>query len=62
MFSKKCKEHLDEADMTGTQHMMYALKIALKIQLLVPVLIIHSIAPRFFRTTATDVMRKIIND
>jgi hypothetical protein len=29
---------------------------------LVPVLIIHSIAPRFFRTTATDVMRKIIND
>lgn len=62
MFSKKCKEHLCEVNMTGPQHMLYALKIALKIQLLVPVLIIHSIAPRFFTTTATDVMRKIIND
>ena len=37
-----------------------ALKTALKLQLLVPALIIHSVAPRFFTTTATDVMKNIL--
>ncbi len=48
--------------MTGWQHMKHALGIAFKMQLLVPIIIIHSVAPRFFKTTATDTMKRIIND
>ena len=62
MLSKQCKAHLEEVNMSGWQHMKNALGIALKMQLLVPVIIIHSIAPRFFKTTATDTMKRIIND
>ena len=62
MFSKQCKAHLDEVGETGLQHMGKALKIAVKLQLLVPVVIIHSIAPRFFTKTATNTMRNILND
>lgn len=60
MFSKKCKQHLADVGETGPQHMLVALKVAVKLQLLVPVLIIHSVAPRFFTTTASDAMRKIL--
>jgi len=62
MFSKQCKLHLNETNMTAMQHMRHALTIAIKLQLLVPVLVVHSVAPRFFRTTASDTMRKILND
>lgn len=47
---------------TGLQHMKKALKTAVKLQLLVPTLIIHSIAPRCFTNTATDVLKGILND
>ena len=62
MFSKQCKLHLEEKGETGLQHMGAALKTAVKLQLLVPALIVHSVAPRFFKDTATDVMKDIIND
>ena len=62
MFSKQCKAHLEEVNMSGWQHMKHALSIAFKMQMLVPIIIIHSIAPRFFKTTATDTMKRIIND
>ena len=39
-----------------------ALLVAIKLQLLVPVVIIHSIAPRYFTKTATNVMRSILDD
>jgi hypothetical protein len=42
--------------------MLSALKVAIKLQLLVPALIIHSIAPRFFTRTASDTMRNILNN
>ena len=61
MFSKKCVEHLNEVQETGLEHMLSALKVAIKLQLLVPALIIHSIAPRFFARTASDTMRNILN-
>jgi hypothetical protein len=61
MFSKECKEHLKEVEETGVEHMLSALKVAIKLQLLVPVLIIHSIAPRFFTRTASDTMRNILD-
>ena len=40
--------------------MRSALKTAIKLQVLVPVLIIHSIAPRCFTHTASDTMKKLL--
>lgn len=60
MLSKQCKAHLDEVGQTGLQHMAVALKAAVKLQLLVPALIIHSVAPRCFTHTATNVMKDIL--
>ena len=48
--------------MSGPQHMVHALKIAIRLQKCVFVVIIHSIAPRYFKTTATDTMREILNE
>ena len=62
MLSKQCKAHLEEVGETGLQHMGKALLVALKLQLLVPVVIIHSVAPRFFTKTATNTMRNILDD
>jgi hypothetical protein len=62
MFSKQCKAHLDEVGETGLEHMKQAFKVAVKLQLLVPALVIHGVAPRFFTHTATDVMSKILED
>ena len=62
MFSKQCKLHLEEKGESGLQHMSHALKAAVRLQLLVPALVIHAIAPRFFTDTATDVMKDILND
>jgi len=62
MFSKQCKLHLEEKGESGLQHMGHALKAAVRLQLLVPALVVHAIAPRFFTDTATDVMKDILND
>ena len=59
MLSNQCRAHLDNVGETPIQHMRGALWIALKLQLLVPALIIHSVAPRFFTNTATNVMKNI---
>ena len=60
MLSKQCKAHLEDVGETGLQHMVSALKIALKLQLLVPALIILSIAPRLFTQTTTKVLKDIL--
>ena len=62
MFSKQCKLHLEKQGETGLQHMANALKSAIKLQLLVPALVVHSVAPRFFTDTATRVMKEILDD
>jgi hypothetical protein len=59
MLSKQCKAHLDEVGETGLQHMGHALKAAVKLQLLVPALIIHSVAPRCFTHTASNVINDL---
>ena len=60
MFSKPCKLHLEAQGETRLQHMKVALTAAIKLQLVVPALIIHSIAPRYFTNTATNVMKDIL--
>lgn len=42
--------------------MATALKTAVKLQLLVPALIIHSVAPRCFTNTASNVMKDILKE
>jgi len=61
MLSKQCKLHLQEVNETPLQHMWQALKIAIKLQLLVPVVLVHAVAPRFFTKTATTVMKDILD-
>ncbi len=62
MFSKQCKLHLESVKQKPLEHMAVALKTAIKLQLLVPALIIHSVAPRCFSNTATTVMKDILKD
>jgi len=62
MFSNQCKLHLKEVGETAPQHMLKALKVAVKLQLLVPALVVHSVAPRFFSKTATKVMTDILEN
>ena len=61
MFSKKCKLHLEDVEQDGFTHMYRAIRVAIRLQLLVPALIVHSIVPRLFTDTATDVMNDILN-
>ena len=61
MFSKQCKLHLEKQGETGLEHMKAALTTAVKLQLLVPVLVVHSVAPRFFTDTASNVMKDILD-
>ena len=42
--------------------MCYAFKTAARLQLLVPVLLIHGLAPRLFTNTASNVMKDILKD
>ena len=62
MLSKQCRLHLEEQGETGLQHMRKGIKTAVKLQLLVPALLVHSIAPRCFTNTATNVMKNILKD
>ncbi len=62
MFSKQGKLQLESVKQKPLEHMAVALKTAIKLQLLVPALIIHSVAPRCFSNTATTVMKDILKD
>jgi hypothetical protein len=62
MLSKQCKLHLEEAGMTGLEHATFAVKTAIKLQLLVPALLVHAVAPRCFTNTASNVMKDILNE
>ena len=60
MLSKKCRAHLKEVDETAFEHMFQALKVAVKLQLVIPAIIIHAFVPRLFTYTGTNVMKKIL--
>ena len=60
MFTRKCKEHLRDVNESGLQHLTHAIGVAITLQLLVPVLIIHAIIPCLFTKTATKTMKKMI--
>jgi hypothetical protein len=62
MFSKKCKAHLQEKEETGMEHMFHALWVAVRLQLLVPMLIIHAVVPGLFTDKGTTVIQDILKD
>ena len=62
MLSNKCKLHLKEVNETGLQHMVHALWVAVRLQLVIPALIIHAFAPRYFTYTASNMMKNILKE
>lgn len=54
MFSKECKAHLEETHMTRWQHFRFAMWFAWQMKKSILALVIHAIAPRFFKTYASD--------
>ena len=62
MLSNKCKLHLKEVNETGLQHMVHALWVAVRLQLIIPALIIHAFAPRYFTHTASNMMKNILKE
>ena len=62
MLSNKCRLHLKEVNETGLQHMVHALWVAIRLQLVIPALIIHAFAPRYFTHTASNMMKNILKE
>ena len=62
MLSNKCRLHLKEVNETGLQHMVHALWVAIRLQLVIPALIIHAFAPRYFTHTASNLMKNILKE
>ena len=62
MLSNKCRLHLKEVNETGLQHMLHALWVAVRLQLVIPALIIHAFAPRYFTHTASNLMKNILKE
>ena len=62
MFSKKCKQHLRDQDETGLEHMFHAIKTAVRLQLLIPLLLIHAVVPGLFTDRGTTVIQDILKD
>ena len=62
MLSNKCKLHLKEVNETGLQHMVHALWVAVRLQLVIPALIIHAFAPSFFTHTTSNMMKSILKE
>ena len=54
MFSKACKLHLKEAKMTRWQHFRFAWYFLIQLKKAEIALFIHSFAPRYFKTYASD--------
>ena len=61
MISKRCRAHCESVGETPVQHMISALKIAVKLQLLVVAVTVHAFIPRWFTYTATTHMKRIVD-
>lgn len=62
MFSKECKLHLEEADMSRWQHFKHACKISWCLEKAALAVFIHALAPRYFKTNATDTCVAIVKE
>ena len=54
MFSKECKKHFNDVGMTRWQHFRFAWWFMWQLKKSEIALFIHSFAPRYFQTYASD--------
>lgn len=59
MFSKKCKAHLEEANMTAAEHFKFALGLVVELKKAECALLLHMIAPRCCQTYASDKIKEL---
>lgn len=59
MLSQQCKWQLEAEGKTGAEHFKDAVKTAVKLQLLVPALLVHAVAPRFFVEMSEDAINRM---
>lgn len=54
MFSKECKAHLDEANMSPLEHAKFAFGVLVELKKAELALLLHIIVPRYCKTYASD--------
>jgi len=59
MYSKECKLHLQNANMTRWQHFKHAIVIAWSLKKAAMAVFVHAFAPRYFKTYATETCETI---
>lgn len=59
MFSKKCKQHFEDAGMTRWQHFRFAWWFLIQLKQAEIALFIHSFAPGYFQTFASDKIKTL---
>ena len=59
MLSNQCKLQLEAEGKSGAEHFKDAVKTAAKLQMLVPALLVHALAPRFFVEMSEDAIRRM---
>lgn len=59
MYSKECKLHLQNANMTRWQHFKHAITIAWSLKKAAMAVFVHAFAPRYFKTYATETCETI---
>lgn len=59
MFSKKCRAHYKENNMTAWQHFCFAGSLLIEIKKIEIALFIHLLMPRFCQTYASDKIKEL---
>lgn len=60
MLSKQCKLQLQQENKTPAQHFKDAVQTAAIMQIMVPAVLLHSVAPRCFAKTSEEIISKIL--
>lgn len=61
MLSQQCKWQLESENKTGSEHFRDAVKTAVKLQFIVPALLVHAVAPRCFAKMGEDVIDRMMD-
>jgi hypothetical protein len=62
MFSKQCGIHLNDANMTRSQHFKHAIGIAWRLKKASMAVFLHAFAPRYFKTYASETCNDIVTE
>jgi len=62
MYSKECKLHLEEVNMTRWHHFKHAMGIAWRLKKAMIAVFIHAFAPRWFKNYASNTCNSIAKE